>query len=255
MILEEDAMDDWDSIAPPGWTVHHRAETESTNDLAKAAGLSRAPESTVFVADHQLKGRGRLDRTWLELTGSSLLFSILFRRQLPPLLLTMICSVASCEAIQKLAGVLVEIKWPNDLMLNGRKLAGVLTEVNWASENQFTVVGMGINLNFDPPLIDGIPNAATSLLRETGTEVPSQQLLGEILHSLDAILAMEHAELESHVRAEWASRLWRRRQKVTVADGTTILEGIFEDVGADGVLLLRLDDGTLTEVRVGDLLM
>jgi biotin-(acetyl-CoA carboxylase) ligase len=57
------------------------------------------------------------------------------------------------------------------------------------------------------------------------------------------------------VRAAWASRLWRRWQKVTVADGTTILEGIFEDVGADGVLLLRLDDGTLTEVRVGDLLI
>jgi len=246
---------DWSSLPPPGWAVRHAIETGSTNDLAKDAGLAGVPEKTVFVTDHQLKGRGRMDRKWVELPGSSLLFSILFRRPLPPILLTMICSLAACEAVQRVAGVRAEIKWPNDLMLNGRKLAGVLTEVNWSPENRFAVVGMGINVNFDPPLVEGIPDAATSLLRETGEEISRHELLREVLMSLDALLAMEAAALEPFVRGEWVARLWRRRQKVAVADGGTTLEGIFEGVDDDGVLLLRLDDGALMQVRVGDVLI
>ena len=246
---------DWSSLAPPGWTVQHVIEAGSTNDLAKEAGLAGVPEKTIFVTDHQLKGRGRMDRSWVELPGSSLLFSILFRRPFPPILLTMICSLAACEAIQRVAGARAEIKWPNDLMLNGRKLAGVLTEVNWSPTNPFVVVGIGINVNFDPPLIEGIPDTATSLLRETGTEVSRQRLLREILLSLDALLAMEDAALEPFVRDRWVARLWRRRQKVVVADGGVVLEGILEGVNDEGVLLLRLDDGTLTQVRVGDLLI
>ncbi len=243
---------DWGSLVPPGWTVRHVAETGSTNDLAKEAGLTGAPERTLFVTDHQLKGRGRLDRTWVEIPGSSLLFSILFRRSLPPILLTMICSLAACEAIQRVAGISAEIKWPNDLMLNGRKLAGVLTEVNWSRANPFVVVGIGINVNFDPPQVEGIPDTATSLLREAGVEVSRRELLREILLSLDVLLTMEDAALEPLVRDRWTARLWRRRQKVVIADDNTVLEGILEGVNDEGVLLLRLDDGTLTEVRVGD---
>lgn len=244
----------WDHATLPGWTVRHVAETGSTNDLAKEAGLAGLPEKTVFVTDHQTKGRGRLDRSWLELPGSSLLFSILFRRTLSPMLLTMVCSVAACDAIEKVTGARVEIKWPNDLMLNGLKLAGVLTEVSWAAESRFAVVGMGINVNFDPPTVEGIPATATSLMREKGVEVSRPLLLGAVLARLEELLAMDVA-LEPFVRSEWAKRLWRQRQKVTVADGGTVLEGIFEGVDEEGVLLLRLDDGTLMPVRVGDLVV
>ena len=89
--------------APAGWSIRHFPETASTNDLAKRAGEAGAPERTIFVADHQTLGRGRMDRRWLEMPGSSLLFSILFRRYpSEPILLTMLCSVAACEAIEKL---------------------------------------------------------------------------------------------------------------------------------------------------------
>ncbi len=235
--------------------MRHLAETESTNDLAKKAGHSRLPEKTVFIADHQTKGRGRLDRSWIELPDSSLLFSVLFRRSLSPILLTMLCSVAASGAIEHVTGARPEIKWPNDLMLNGRKLAGVLTEVNWTPDNQFTVVGMGINVNFDPPTVEGVPETATSLLRETGTEVSRERLLGATLERLEELLSMTDAELDPFVRGEWAARLWRRRQRVVVADGGAELHGVFEGVDEEGVLLLRLDDGTLMPVRVGDLII
>ncbi len=241
---------------PAGWKVIYLAETGSTNDLAKEAGKERAPEKTVFVTDHQVKGRGRLERTWLEQSGSSLLFSLLFRRHLDnPMLLTMACSVAAAEAIERVAPVRVEIKWPNDLMVRGAKLAGVLTELSWYAGNPFAVVGMGINVNFDPTALEGIPSTATSLLKETGQKVSRPRLLREILSSIDSLLAVAPANLEREVRARWASRLWRRRQKVVIADGSLVLEGIFEDVAEDGALLLRLDDGSLQTVRVGDLQM
>lgn len=248
-------MENWNLAAPRGWSVHHLTETGSTNDLAKEAGLAGEPGGTVFVADHQTRGRGRMDRSWLEAPASSLLFSVLFRRDLSPILLTMLCSVAACQAIEETAGAVPEIKWPNDLMLNGRKLAGVLTEVNWAPDGRFAVVGMGINANFIPSSVDGIPSTATSLLAETGRAVDRPPLLRAILSRLDVLLRLEDDALEPVVRREWASRLWRQRQRVTVADGSSVLEGIFEGVDEDGALLMRLDDGSLLPVRVGDLLI
>ena len=247
-------LDEEGFAGPVGWTVHYIPETGSTNDLAREAGEAGAPEKTVFVADHQTRGRGRMGRSWLEEPGSGLLFSVLFRRHLSgSFLLTMLCSVAACQAIEKVAGVPVEIKWPNDLMLNGKKLAGVLTEVSWTPGNGFAVVGVGINVNLDPSKVSGIPDTATSLLRETGQHLSRQLLLREILLQIDSLLDSGSAELEPLVRSRWASRLWQRGQRIVMADGSRVLEGIFEDVAEDGALLLRLDDGTLETLRVGDL--
>jgi len=242
--------------APPGWKVRYVAETGSTNDLAREAGEAGVAERTVFVADHQTSGRGRRGRSWLAPPGSALLFSVLFRRhQSDPFLLTMVCSVAACQAVEDLAPVRAEIKWPNDLMVGGRKLGGVLTEVSWSPGRPFAVVGMGINVNFDPSVVPGIPDTATSLLRETGTELSRGRLLGSILQRLDELLMLEPARLHPVVRERWASRLWRRSQRVVVAEGGQQMEGVFEGVAEDGALLLRLSDGTLQVVRVGDLVI
>ncbi len=243
-------------VVPPGWALHYLPETGSTNDLAREAGEAGAPDRSLFVTDHQTQGRGRRGRSWLEVPGSGLLYSLLFRRhQSQSLLLTMVCSVAACEAIEALAPARAEIKWPNDLMLGGRKLGGVLTEVSWSPRNPFAVVGMGINVNFDPSSLPGIPDNATSLLRETGQQISRRLLLYEILLHLDPLLAVDAAQLERVVREKWAARLWRRRQRVVVAEGGQQLEGTFEDVAEDGALLLRLEDGSLLPVRVGDLLI
>lgn len=242
--------------APSGWVVRYIPETGSTNDLAREAGEGGATERIVFVTDHQTQGRGRRGRSWLEVPGSGLVFSLLFpRHQTEPFMMTMVCSVAAVEAIEGLSPVRVEIKWPNDLMVGSRKLGGVLTEVSWSPGHPFAVVGMGINVNFDPATVSGVPDNATSLLRETGQQISRQQLLHEILLHLDALLALDLRQLEPVVRERWASRLWRRRQKVVVAEGSQQLEGVFEDVAEDGALLLRLDDGTLQSVRVGDLVI
>ncbi|HEX2923270.1 MAG TPA: biotin--[acetyl-CoA-carboxylase] ligase [Chloroflexota bacterium] len=242
--------------APAGWALHYFPETGSTNDLARDAGEAGAPERTIFVTDHQTMGRGRQGRSWLEVPGSGLLFSILFRRhQSQSFLLTSLCSVAACEAIDRLAGVHTEIKWPNDLMLSGRKLSGVLTEVSWAPGNPFAVVGMGINVNFNPTALDGVPDNAISLLMASGREIPRAGLLNEILRQIDLLIDMEPSKTEAVVRSRWVERLWRRKQRVVIAEGGKALDGVFEDVAEDGALLLRLEDGSLQTVRVGDLVI
>lgn len=243
-------------FAPPGWTIHYLPETGSTNDLAGRAAEEGAPERTVFATGHQTKGRGRMARSWLEQPGSSLLFSVIFRRSHnEPFLLTMACSVAACRAVEGVAGVRAEIKWPNDLMVNGRKLAGVLAEASWAKGNPFVVVGMGINVNFDPSGVEGIPDSATSLLREAGRAVSRPELLNRILAELDSLLGQAPPALGPSIRSQWAERLWRRRQRVVIADDGREMEGVFEDVDADGALLLRLDDGSVIPIRVGDLVI
>lgn len=138
-------------------------------------------------------------------------------------------------------------------MLGGKKLAGILTETSWRWSESFVVVGVGINVNFNPSLVDGIPDTATSLRRETGREISRPQLLYEILVQIDSLLSSDPEQLEHRIRSRWATRLWRRRQKVTMVEGNQLLEGVFEDVAEDGALLLRLDDGSLQALRVGDL--
>ncbi|RLC62466.1 MAG: biotin--[acetyl-CoA-carboxylase] ligase, partial [Chloroflexi bacterium] len=137
--------------------------TTSTNDLAKELALQGAPEGTVIVADEQTAGRGRMERRWLAPPGTCLLCSILFRPalSLPQVnWLTMLCSMAAADAVEKTSALQVTLKWPNDLIIqssispptssNWSKLAGVLTETGITGQRlDFAVVGMGINVNVE----------------------------------------------------------------------------------------------------------
>ena len=240
---------------PPGWTVNHLPETGSTNDLAKAAGRQGAPGRSVFVTDHQTAGRGRMDRKWLEAPEQQPALRSCFRGPLSEsTLLTMLCSVAAAEAIEETSGARVEIKWPNDLMLNGRKLAGLLTEVNWYPDNHFAVVGMGINVNFDPPDASRRARYRHQPPRGDGPAASRHRLLHAILFRLDALLAMDFLSL-GRGASRWVSRLWRRRQRVTIADGGQLLEGIFRGCRRRGHPAAEARGRSLQRVQVGDLVV
>jgi BirA family biotin operon repressor/biotin-[acetyl-CoA-carboxylase] ligase len=156
--------------------------TPSTQLLLDAA----APEGAVVVADEQTAGRGRLGRRWLAPAGTSLLCSVQLRPSVNPSRLPELTGVAAracAQAIEDVAGVLPEVKFPNDLLLGGRKLAGVLAE---AREGR-VVAGIGVNVNIhasDLPADVGKP--ATSLLLETGHEVDRSALLVALLDRLEA---------------------------------------------------------------------
>lgn len=238
--------------------------TGSTNDVAKALAAQGAEEETIVVADEQTAGRGRMSRRWLAPPGTCLLCSLLFRPELPltqPQWLTMLCSLAAADAVEKVTGLRVALKWPNDLVVqpqipnpksqSWKKLAGVLTETGVMGKRlDFAVVGIGINVNIAPDALPALAPDATSILAETGRQVDRVTLLAALLAGVEA--RYERLRAGTSPRAEWAGRLATLGQRVDVATSRGVLIGMAESVDEDGALLLRAPDGRLHRLLAGD---
>jgi BirA family biotin operon repressor/biotin-[acetyl-CoA-carboxylase] ligase len=252
----------------------------STNDLAKAQATAGAPEGLLVITEEQTAGRGRMARHWWAPAGSALLTSLLFRPTMPPhksgkarhrrdsadhwplvQQLVMLCALAAADAVTELTSLIVDLKWPNDLMIGGRKLAGLLAESIFGGDQlQAVVVGMGINVNTDFTNAPPFMAPATSLRLELGRPVNRLSLL---VAYLDGI-ARRYAQLqEGHSPFdEWANRLATLGQQVTArlgkqtATGTgepsQYLSGIAQGVDVDGALLLRTADGTVHRLLAAD---
>ena len=132
------------------WLISIVDETGSTNADLLGAAATGAPDRSVLMARHQTAGRGRLNRRWHAPSGANLLVSLLFR-EVPqhPHQLTQRVAVAAVRACRDVAGVSPNLKWPNDLLLDGRKLAGVLAQAG-GTPVQFVVVGIGLNVGWAP---------------------------------------------------------------------------------------------------------
>jgi BirA family biotin operon repressor/biotin-[acetyl-CoA-carboxylase] ligase len=263
--------------------------TGSTNDVAKDLAAQDAPEGTVVVADEQTAGRGRLARRWLAPPDTCLLCSILFRPTLPPAQaqrLTMLCSLAAADAVERVSGLKVWLKWPNDLVVKSQianrksqigksanqqigksanlqspisilhppswnKLGGILTETGVTGERlEFVVVGIGINVNVEPDLLPALAPDATSILAEVGRPVERAALLVALLAGVERRYAALQAGETPH--QEWAARLATLGQMVEVTTSTGVLTGVAESVDEDGALLLRSSDGELYRLLAGD---
>ncbi|HEY3118797.1 MAG TPA: biotin--[acetyl-CoA-carboxylase] ligase, partial [Chloroflexota bacterium] len=211
---------------PVGWQLSYRAVTGSTNDDGREAASFGSGGPVVFLADDQWAGRGRYGRSWIAPAESSLLFSILARTSLEPILLTATCSVAVAEVLREATGLAARIKWPNDVMVGERKICGVLTEVVGAAPAA-TIVGLGLNVNLalDAP---GLPETATSVSAELGRPFSRQLLFERIIARIDTALRLDPAELAAATWMRWEALLWRRSQLVRVADGGQKWEGIVE---------------------------
>jgi BirA family biotin operon repressor/biotin-[acetyl-CoA-carboxylase] ligase len=241
-------------VMPPGWTVLHEPSVESTNDLARAAAERNWPDRSVFVADYQTKGRGRHGRIWLCPPTAGLLMSVLLRRrEAPPHTYTMLAAVGLCEAIERLLALEPEIKWPNDVVIDGRKVAGVLAEAIDDGRERTVIVGIGVNVNVAAEDFQDLPNAG-SLLLEAGRPVHRGELLVLMLERFDSWLKRPARDLQDGLWRAWNGRLWGRDQVVQVQDGATTLTGTVLGGDTDGTLLVRSLDGTTRRIVAGELL-
>lgn len=239
-----------------GERILYFASVGSTNDVARTLATLGAPEGIVVLADEQTAGRGRRERSWLAPAGTSLLFSLLLRPRLAPdhwQRLTMACSLALAESTECQTGLVVSLKWPNDLLIGGRKIAGVLTELGTADGRlEYAVVGIGLNANLDfsEPQVASLAGQATSLAREMGSPVAREPLLASILQHVEArYLALCRGWSPQQ---QWTARLATLGQEVAVSGAQRRLEGRAEGVDRDGALLLRLKDGQVARVLAGD---
>ena len=225
----------------------------STNDEARKLALAGTPEGTLVVADEQTAGRGRLQRRWLAPPGQALLFSLIFYPDLAPrdaFQLTMLSSVACVQAVQNLTCLRPVIKWPNDLLLDGKKLAGILSEMGQAGERLSAVVGIGLNVNVDLTPWPDLAQRATSLREMLGRTVPRVPLLQEILRQIEMRYDLLRAGQSPY--EEWLANLATLGREVRVTTPEGVFEGRASGVDRDGALELTLPDGTKRRILVGD---
>lgn len=238
-----------------GHRVVYLHTTGSTMDDVMKAASDNAPEGTLVVAEEQTKGRGRFQRTWVSPPGVNLYFSLLLRPG-PDYAsqLTMMASLALARALRSFAQDKdqVTIKWPNDVRIGGKKIAGILVDNSLAEEGtgNFSIVGMGVNVNFDPLEYPDIEDIATSLQRELGHPIPRLHLLKAVMEEMEQLyLSIKQG---NSVREEWASLLDTLGQQVRVAWGEQVYEGYAHGVDEDGSLVLRLSGGSFQTFAAGE---
>ena len=229
----------------------------STNTWLMERAQAGAPEGALAVADVQTAGKGRMGRAWQSPPGAGLLFSLLLRPPSPQLAGAAMMAVAAGVAagVRQATGAVARLKWPNDVLLDGRKLAGLLAEssTNPATGETAVVIGVGLNANLraeDFPSPPPRGTSATSLLATLGQPVDRVALLGAILPEVearyDALLAGRPP------LAEWKALLDTLGQPETVVGAGEPVVGVAEDVAADGSLLVRRADGVVVKVAAGD---
>lgn len=232
------------------------AETDSTNNRAADAGRIGAAAGLVIFAEAQSAGRGRFGRAWASASHRGLWFSLLLRPEFPFSLwprLTTWTAVALARAIEAQTGCLAQIKWPNDVFLDGRKVAGILIETGVdASGAPFAVVGIGLNVNqttVDFP--EELRSRATSIRKATDHAIDRPALAAAILDELHAqwpLLAdsfpqiVSEAERRSVLIGKW----------VAIKAGEEVSEGFAEGLDSEGLLLLRDGRGEVHAVNAGE---
>lgn len=234
-------------------------ETASTNDVVEHLAKSGAREGLVVFAESQTRGRGRRGRLWSSPRGKGLWFSVLLRPTLPPSAasrITVAASVAVARAIRQNCGVDARIKWPNDVMVNGKKVAGILTELRAeADEILLAILGVGIDVNCERGDFPGdVANIATSLELETGSAQDRVALAAQVLTALDECYQVALTNFEAVVD-EWAKLCSTLGRQIVVTMGQRRIEGFAQALDGDGALLLRRDSGQIERMLGGDVIV
>jgi BirA family biotin operon repressor/biotin-[acetyl-CoA-carboxylase] ligase len=212
----------------------HLRVTSSTSDRARDLAMAGAPHGALVTASEQTAGRGRQGRTWSAPPGAALLMSIVLR-DAPPLL-----PLFAAVAVAETCGADARIKWPNDVLLDGRKVAGILAEGR--PYEGWTVLGIGVNVAVAPQDLPPELHATAGTLGRPRTA--AEPFLAELLGALERALALEPAALLD----AWRARDALAGREVTWAAGTGVARGI----DGEGRLVVELADGGRTTLEAGE---
>ncbi len=234
-------------------------ETESTNSVAERMARNGSREGLVVFAETQTKGRGRMGRKWISPKGKGLWFSVMLRPRFAPTAvtrLTILTAVAVSQAIRDTTRLDARIKWPNDILVNGKKVAGILTDMlSDADTIKHAIIGIGVDVRCAPqdfpPEVRAI---ATSLEHEANAKFSRPELAARILSLMDVYYAKAHGRFQEIVD-EWANFSSSLGKRAHVTVGTRRIEGTVQALDADGALLVRCDSGRIEKIVGGDLVL
>ncbi len=229
------------------YDIYHFDKIDSTNSYLLKLGDEGFPEGTTVVADEQTSGRGRFGRKWEAEPLSNLLFSLLLRPHFllrdEVFILTFAAAVAVAEALDRVAHVETELKWPNNVILDRKKVCGILLESSFDSDKlNHVVLGIGLNVN-QVKFHSDISDKAISLFLFTGKKFDRDELLSAILNSFSSTYEVLRARDFYSVMKRWRdrSRIFGRKIRLSLAGET--FEGICHDVTDEGEIVIQMPEG------------
>lgn len=242
-----------------GWAgqyIERHAVLDSTNNRAKQLGREGAPHGMLVVADLQTAGKGRRGRSWLTKSGEAIAMTVLLRPTLKPEQispLTLVAALAVNRAVQKTTGLRTQIKWPNDIVANGKKICGILTEMSMeAGCVAYVVIGIGINIG-QKEWPQELQTKATSVLMETGRLTEQDAVIAETMRQFEYYyeVFMQDKAMTS-LRKEYAEQLVNMGREVYVDQPGNGFCGICEGIDEDGRLLVRDEQGNAQAIFAGE---
>ncbi|NWG10302.1 biotin--[acetyl-CoA-carboxylase] ligase [Candidatus Bathyarchaeota archaeon] len=234
-------------------------EVGSTNDCAKELAGYDAEEGTVVIAETQTAGRGRLGREWISPKGG-LYFSVILRPKISAseaVKLVFVAGLAVAKVLNEVYELKVETKWPNDVLIKGKKICGILAETNTISEKvNYAIIGVGVNANFnvEKALLKELVKTATSLEDELGKKIRVEELFKTLMEKLETLYFLLLKEGSAPILSEWKKHADFLGKRVEVTIGDKKFSGMAVDVGVDGSLILKQENGSVKLVS-GDLVL
>ncbi|WOV89083.1 biotin--[acetyl-CoA-carboxylase] ligase [Sporosarcina oncorhynchi] len=243
-----------------GRIVDYYESCATTQLIAHDAAQNGAADGTLVVSEEQTAGKGRLSRPWSSAAGKGIWMSLIIRPSLMPQeapQMTLVAAVAIVRAIEEIVGLEATIKWPNDIMIDGKKITGILTELQSDPDRvKAIIIGIGMNINHD---IDDFPeeiqDIATSLKLKTGKVTDRARLIAEILSFLELYTEMYVKHGFGPIKLLWEgySNTAGKRIKAVMLNET--VEGIALGISEEGLLEVKMDDGTIKGIYSADIII
>jgi BirA family biotin operon repressor/biotin-[acetyl-CoA-carboxylase] ligase len=238
-------------------TIVWRDAIDSTQRLAREQARAGAPEGTIVIAETQTQGRGRLGRQWHSPPGVNLYCTIVLRPALPPAVvsqLALVAGVAVADAVRAATGADARVKWPNDVLVDGRKVAGILTEMEGEVERvAFVLVGIGVNVNLDAAALPAeIATTATSLRAVTGHVVDRVGFAARLLAAVEARYGQFVAGGFPAIRPAFDATAFLTGREVRVSGPDAVVQGRVLGVDDEGALRLEQPGGAVLRVLAGE---
>ncbi|PIC62809.1 biotin--[acetyl-CoA-carboxylase] ligase [Sporosarcina sp. P13] len=232
----------------------------TTQTIAHEEAQNGAADGTLIISEEQTAGKGRLARPWVSNAGRGIWMSLIIRPQLPPQQapqLTLVAAVAIVRAIEEVTNIQPVIKWPNDILINGKKVTGILTELQADPDRvKAIILGMGVNANqvlSDFP--EELQTIATSLRIEKGEKVDRAKLVAKIMQYLEQYTALYVEKGFAPIKILWESYATITGKKIKANMVNESVEGIALGISEDGMLELQLEDGTIRGIYSADIEM
>ena len=238
-----------------GKSILHFDSIDSTNDYAKKIAYE-VPEGTIVISEEQLSGRGRMGRGWTSPKGDGIWMSIILKPMIPPTeaaKLTQVAAAAVCKAIRQTTELPALIKWPNDIVVNGKKVCGILTEMaGELNEVNYIIVGPGINVNTSS-FPEELKSKATSLFLEKGEKVDRNLLTASIINEF-AVLYSAYINEKNFANTLDICRVYSALlgREIYLVRGVEREQVKVIDITDEGLLLVRKNDGEESTIISGE---